>query len=164
MGRPSGPHESRVEILATVAVLAGYTAPSQIAADLTPDVVRLDLRYRRLFVADAKETETPGTRHTQERLRAYVIAAKAWLSARYSVRLAVCHGDYGAAGPWLSLLRTTARDAAVESTEGSWTTLDRENVLCWVDLSVRPQVDASTDVRAAVPIRRRRAVPPGSFG
>lgn len=164
MGRPSPRHESRVDILNAVAVLAGFTAPSRIADDLTPDVVRLDLRHRRLFVADAKETETPGTRHTQDRLSAYVVAVKAWLLAEYTVRLAICHGDYGSTGLWLALLRTAARDAALQPSEGSSTILDRDNVLCWVDLSAGPQAGTPTSVKAIPASRRRRPVLPGSPG
>jgi hypothetical protein len=142
MGRPSAPHESRVDILNAVAVMAGYTAPSQIAAGLMPDVVRLDLRHRGLFVADAKETETPGTRHTRDRLRSYALAARAWLHAGYTARLAICHGDPASPGPWLSLLQVAARDAAVHGSEGGWAILDHDNVLCWVDLSPAPRTDA----------------------
>ncbi|GAA4534847.1 hypothetical protein GCM10023096_82560 [Nonomuraea ferruginea] len=156
MGKPSPQHETRVDILNAVAVLAGYTVPSRITDDLTPDVVRLDLRHRRLFVADAKETETPGTRHTQDRLRAYMVAMRAWLLAEYTVRLAICHGDYDSAGPWLFLLRTIARDAALLSSKGDSTVLDRDHVLCWVDLSIGLRADAVVSVKTMAASRRQR--------
>jgi hypothetical protein len=66
---PSFAHERRLATLEALAVLAGYTEPAALPGVL-PDV--LLARGDRLFLGEAKATETPGSAACRERLSRYV--------------------------------------------------------------------------------------------
>ncbi|RFU21040.1 hypothetical protein [Geodermatophilus marinus] len=71
-GRPSPAHEARVDLLATLARLAGHVAPIDALPDGSrPDVALVRPGDRSLFLGDAKATETPRSAETLRRLRQY---------------------------------------------------------------------------------------------
>lgn len=74
MSAPSALHESRVDCLRTLATLAGCAGGfgGRLPDGARPDVVRYAADRRLLFVADAKDTESPGCAATRMRLAAYV--------------------------------------------------------------------------------------------
>ena len=71
MNAPTAQHESRVDTLAALANRAGFTVDVRLDGHLNPDVTRLHWSSARLFVADAKATESPKDRATRARLAGY---------------------------------------------------------------------------------------------
>ena len=90
MGAPSVTHERRVADLRTLGQLAGHTREVRLARYETPDVVLASPTRPRLFVADAKSTETSARAETRARLRSYRSASRSWRRVGFSVRLALC--------------------------------------------------------------------------
>ena len=129
-------HDERAEVLRTVAVLAGYTTPTQLGELLIPDVVLLDLRRRRLLVGDAKDTETPGNQQTGDRLARYAAAARSWAAAGFAVRLAVCHGLPARPASWVGLLLAVGRRAAWHVLDVGAMPVDVGTALSWADVYV----------------------------
>ena len=107
MSAPSTLHEERVVLLGEMADLAGFIIPSRIDAQLTPDIVRLHHRYPRLFVADAKATESPGNQDTKRRILFYLKAIQPWIESKFEVRVAICAG-LDPTGNWLETLQSMA--------------------------------------------------------
>ncbi len=69
---PSVEHEDRVNLLEDMAILMGFESPLRgVPSSLRPDVFRYNRQTGGLFIADAKATETPGSRATQHRFLAY---------------------------------------------------------------------------------------------
>jgi hypothetical protein len=66
-----------------MADLAGFVIASRIDGHLAPDLVRLHYRRPRLFVADAKATESPGTRDTKIRILFYLRAIRPWIESNF---------------------------------------------------------------------------------
>src|SRR5579862_1708425 len=112
MTAPSVIHERRLETLDTAAVLAGCLLTVTIEVGQIPDVARADLGRRRLFIGDAKASETQGNFETLRRLRRYARAATAWADAGYTVRLGICHGPEAAAD-WRPTLHAIAVQAGL---------------------------------------------------
>lgn len=139
MSAPGEQHEARVALLDACAVLTGHVTPCRLAAGEVPDVVRADVRHRRLFVADAKATETPGCAATRERMHAYARALKPWLDRGFAVRLALCHGRPDQAPGWAALLEHAADCAGLDGGRGDTEDLEPGTVLTWLDLAPCPQ-------------------------
>ncbi len=85
MGAPSVAHEQRVDDLATLATLAGFTTDLQLPWRLRPDVARVCAGHRSLFVGDAKATETPGCAATFARSRWYATALQTIVLVEYAL-------------------------------------------------------------------------------
>lgn len=71
---PTPQHESRVELLETLAsLLECHARPSLfLLGGEIPDVLRFRTTPRLIFIGDAKATESPGSAATSSRLRSYV--------------------------------------------------------------------------------------------
>jgi hypothetical protein len=66
-------HEDRRRFLESLAILSGYDIELGGLPDgRRPDVLRMNGARRGLFVADAKDAETPGDKETQARLKGYL--------------------------------------------------------------------------------------------
>src|SRR4051812_39280177 len=66
------PHQQRVEVLEEMARIAGFDVETLVFPDGTrPDVLRGCSESRRLFIGDAKDTESPGCTATRLRLTRY---------------------------------------------------------------------------------------------
>lgn len=145
MSAPTAQHESRVDTLAALADLAGYTVDVRLDGQLNPDVTRLHRSSPRLLVADAKATESPDARATRARLTGYAERCASWRRAGFEVSLAVCHGE-DQAGAWQACLGVVASLARV----GPCTTTCRPiDGTTWVSLTTFP-ASLSADHRARV--------------
>ena len=134
MSGPGFEHERRVVVLRSLAVLSGHLDAVTLYADLRPDVVHVDLNGRRLFLADAKDTETSRRGETRGRLRAYRSASMSWRSAGFTVRFLLCHPDHDAEG-WSALLEDL--EPGTISARSEW--LGQNDRLTWVDLGHVPR-------------------------
>lgn len=113
-------HDLRVRFLDTLAVLVGYkeSLGGQLPDGLRPDVLRYDSRKGRLFVGDAKNTESPGCLETQVRLLRYL----RWLyahscSGERSGVFAICFGKSSDARGWVNTVSLLGREAGICFTE-----------------------------------------------
>jgi hypothetical protein len=70
-----------------------------------PDVLRLDARHLRLFVGDAKHSETPGCSATATRLTAYANAIERHvIRCGGSAVFALCHGWQTEEDQWMEVI------------------------------------------------------------
>ena len=137
---PSAPHEARVELLATAAILSGCRSPVLVESGLRPDVAVADHPGRRLFVGNAKATETSACAATGRRLRRYLRAISPWRANGYHVRLVLCvekgSGDW--AGQLARLCHSVGAGVAVA---GRTAEFGGDSELAWIDL---PAVDVGS--------------------
>lgn len=105
MSAPSELHEMRVELLASMASLAGYSIDVQIYNRHRPDVARLNPSHCSIFIADAKATESPSNRETRARLLGYISSTEIWLRRGFAVYIAIGHGP-DRTHRWQSVLRS----------------------------------------------------------
>ena len=136
MTAPSLLHEDRVRAIAAVATLAGYTVDAVIYNRERPDVTRLHPRRPALLIGDGKASETPTDRATLARLVAYSTAARIWLSAGFTVDLAICHGA-DPRNDWLKCLAHVADAAGILASDPSCTEFDDTTWLSRVGLEMR---------------------------
>jgi hypothetical protein len=114
MSAPSTSHKERVQVLRSIATLAGFDRDVAIGAGLIPDVARLCLASGGLFIGDAKATETSGCAATAERLEAYVRAIRPTdRDPHASSLLMVLAHEARAADDWLSALIRVLRQAGM---------------------------------------------------
>jgi hypothetical protein len=100
-------HDARVGFLETLANLMGchVTIGGMLPDGSRPDVLRFDVRRGLLFVADAKNTETPGARWTQARLLKYLGWVRTHtLAGRGAAIFAMCVGTETDLVAWLNCL------------------------------------------------------------
>jgi hypothetical protein len=134
-GAPTLRHEDRRRTLDALGILLGCTA--NLTAGLPdgsrPDVLRLSTTQRLLFLADAKDTETPGCKATAARLRRYL----EWVRTHVTVMggaaiVALAVGRPPERLRWLETLRNSASDVGLRpSTEGT-DILDHTCALVWI--------------------------------
>lgn len=107
-GRPSEMHEHRSATLTTLAVLTGHTHTLPgLPGGLRPDVLQLRPEDGSLFLGDAKNTETPSSTATFNRLSRYADFAANWVAAGHAAVLALIVDQRDAYG-WLRVLRDLA--------------------------------------------------------
>jgi hypothetical protein len=100
------PHERRRGVLADLAKLGGFLEDLRSLPDGSiPDVLRLDPWSGAVFLADAKDTETPGCAATAARLARYV----EWFCSQPSPQrersvMALCFGEAEQAAEWATVL------------------------------------------------------------
>src|SRR5579875_789477 len=142
IGRPGPVHEERVRTLEALATLAGFlTELPGLPDGRRPDVVRVCVRHRRLFLGEAKDSEGPGDQEALTRLMRYV----AWSqeAGRHgSALLVVCCGR-SSARRWASALTALAYEGG--SPEAAYTEpLGRDDALAWLATSPTGQISART--------------------
>lgn len=147
MSAPGERHEQRARVLEACADLSGHCSPCRLSADDLPDLVRADVRSRRLFVGDAKNTESPGGKRTQARLFSYARALRPWLAGGFAVRLAVCHGRAAHDARWHALLRHALSCAGLEAGGSGSVDLGAGTIIAWIDVSPEPQDTAGGRAR-----------------
>jgi len=140
MSSPSPEHEARVRLLEAVAVLAGFTGTVAFEPPLEPDVFRVDFHRRRVFVGDAKATETTGAQATKARLARYARAARSWRDGGADVVLAVAHGQPRQAREWLDAVQEVAGAAGLETARAAISDLYGDCLLAWIYVSGAPTV------------------------
>lgn len=124
MSAPSPAHELRVRELESLATLSGITGAVQLGLLAEPDVVRVDLGRRLLFVGDAKETETPGNRRTRSRLASYVREADLVLAKGGTCVIAIAHPVPSSARRWANLLNGILEGAGLPASSVTSCTID----------------------------------------
>ena len=130
-------------------MLSGCRRHVTLDAGLSPDVAAADDSGRRLFVADAKATETAGCSQTSRRLRRYLRAISPWRALGYDARFALC-AERGS-GDWDDALARAARSVSVGDVPPRSTTVGLDSVLAWLDLpalsgaSPAPRLGAAPD-------------------
>jgi hypothetical protein len=136
-----------VGLLCAVASLAGYVRPLPLGLHIEPDLVRFDAARRRVFIGDAKETESPGSLETGGRLSAYAHGVRPLLAAGWDALFVVCHGSPYRADRWCACLTQAIQSAGLMPSSAGGGIIDYDAVLAWATL-------AGSD--------RRRCDPPGS--
>jgi len=98
-----------------MAILVGHSAhfPSGLPDNRRPDVLRIDIGRKRIFIGDAKDTEPPTSRATLARLQRYVLWLTAGLRAGYTGTFAVCFGTKRHANGWRSSIEMLLRECDV---------------------------------------------------
>ncbi len=109
-------HDSLVTILDALAILSGIheRLPLDCLPDFSrPDVLRLDRRRNTVFVGDAKNTETPGNRATQVRLRSYLTWLVAFLRRGGSGIFALCFETEALVSGWIDTVLMLASELSM---------------------------------------------------
>lgn len=129
INNPSPLHELRVRELEVLAELIGCGTDLGQFADAThPDVLRMNLASRILFVGDAKATEIPSCTATRDRLSGYL----RWVRAHDGVAVvAIMHETREGAG-WREMMRDLFEDRA--SLVVSTHEIDERDSVTWVEV------------------------------
>jgi len=109
-------HKEGTALLDTLATLVGCLASlnAGLPDGLRPDVMRLDLSSGRLFVGDAKHSESPSSIHTQGRILNYLRWFAAHLRCgRGEGVFAVCFSKISDTHLWVEALDMLAAEAGV---------------------------------------------------
>lgn len=135
--RPSDEHEARREVLGAIAVLSGFdlAVRSALPDGSRPDVLHISSADRRVFIGEAKHSETPGCSSTLARMQRYL----AWFGSAdgglAECLLAVCHSrrdDYRA---WQAGLRLLAFEGQLDVASTGSRSLGLDAVLTWAVMS-----------------------------
>jgi hypothetical protein len=138
-GLPTPPHHarwchgSRTQFLDVLAVLTGCRLRLQALPDgHRPDVMRYDRERNRLFLGEAKETETPGNSETRIRLLTYLRWMRAYLSepSRTAV-LAICYGTTAHGKGWLEAIEFLSQELRLEVTQSGIKRFDGGLAVAW---------------------------------
>lgn len=105
-GRPSTQHEYGRTVLDDIALLTGCTESmgNELPDGRRPDVLRLNIAHRMMFIGDAKHSESPSCLATQARLLGYFCWAKAFATCGGALVFAICFSRVSDSQGWLSLL------------------------------------------------------------
>lgn len=133
MSAPSQLHQSRVDVLTSAAVLAGYTSVVRLHSRMAPDVVLFHRPLHSLFIGDAKATERPTCRATRDRLLNYAEGSVPWLRTGTSVFLAIAHPHPDGVG-WSGCLDELPRLAGLHVSHPSTALLDETTLISSVQL------------------------------
>lgn len=129
------PHKQRQEFLDCLAILTGFNVEvtTGFPDGRHPDVLRIDQIRQRLFIGDAKDSESPGCLNTQARLLAYF----RWLATHVVGRggqgvVAICFGNVGHTKGWIVTLETLAKEAGLGHMVSGADNFGRGFVVAWV--------------------------------
>ena len=132
------PHELRREFLDSLAVLSGYAQELDggLPDGRRPDVLRIDLKRQRLFIGDAKDSESPKDLNAGVRLLAYF----RWLSTHVVARsgrgtVAICFGNARHARGWIATLKTLAQEAGIAEVVTGVEKFSSDFFVVWCDAS-----------------------------
>lgn len=118
-GNVSSRHEQGTAFLNALATLVGCHASLEAGLpDGLADVIRLDLSAGRLFVGDAKHSESPASIHTQGRLLNYLRWFGTHLrSGRGDGVFAICFSRTSDANLWIEALNMLAIESHISHGE-----------------------------------------------
>jgi hypothetical protein len=150
MSAPSPEHEERVRVLEAVAMLAGFTGAIAFNPPLEPDVFRVDFKRHRVFVGDAKATETAGSHATKARLMRYARATLSWCAGGADAVLAVAHSQPHHSHEWLDALEEVVARAGLWPSAAGTSLLDQGCVLAWVEV---PRILTARHGSSPAPVR-----------
>jgi hypothetical protein len=137
---PSAEHEARREVLGAIAVLSGFdlAVRSALPDGSRPDVLYISSADRRVFIGEAKHSETPGCLGTLARMRRYL----AWFGSvgggPDECVLAVCHSRYDDRSAWQAGLRLLAFEEQLDVASTGSKSLGLGATLTWAAMSARP--------------------------
>jgi hypothetical protein len=102
-------HSDQVAFLEDLASAAGFWDVLCLPDGVLPDVARIDLGRKILFIGDAKDTETPGCSATARRLTRYVswLAVHSTHAGNTSI-LVLCYRRASDTGGWARMVATVA--------------------------------------------------------
>lgn len=136
---PSAEHEARREVLGAIAVLSGFdlAVRSALPDGSRPDILHISSAARRVFIGEAKYSETPGCLGTLARMRRYL----AWFGSAdggpVECLLAVCHSRRDDRRAWQAGLRLLASEEQLTVASTGSKSLDLDTVLTWAFMSGR---------------------------
>jgi hypothetical protein len=131
-------HDQNVTVLNTLSLLLGCYSDFfiEFPDGKRPDVLRYDAKKKRLFIGDAKNTETPKNKNTQKRLYSYLL----WLSAYVSkpgrqAIFAICFRNPSDLEGWILAIQNLATLASVKILSVSSDQIDDETNLVWFSVN-----------------------------
>ena len=112
---PGPEHERRVGLLEDLAALLGCHEGmgGQFPTGERPDVLRVCVERRMLFVGEAKDSEAPGCSATQVRLQRYLNWCRPWAS-RGTCVVALCFGDSSQRLRWVQIVNDLVVEADMD--------------------------------------------------
>lgn len=135
MSAPGAAHEPLRTDLDALAVLSGHRCLLRLAAWLRPDVARCDMAHARIFVGDAKDTESPANAETIRRLRSYFAPVGSANRRGCAATFAVAHGEPSA--DWLSVLEWLCARLGLEATARGQEVIAADATVSWIWLASR---------------------------
>lgn len=133
-------HDGRADFLDALAALLGCVTPisTTLPDGARPDVLRVGLESRMLFIGDGKNTETPTCAATEARLRRYFAWARAHADLGGRAVVALCFGAGWQSFGWRTMLTGLAAEAGLETERSGADTFGADYV-AWVALRARPR-------------------------
>ncbi|MFC1678653.1 hypothetical protein ACFL2T_00335 [Elusimicrobiota bacterium] len=137
-----GHHDRRVAELKTLGALLGCHEDigNQLPDGRRPDVVRLSHSKRLLFIGDAKDTESPGSRASQARLEAYLSWMRANVASGARGLMVICYGRRTDTEGWLSTLTTLADECGIEVQDAGTETFGPGLWITWLYMGGQPHL------------------------
>ncbi len=129
-------HERLVKFLDTMAVMLGcaQTLNSHFPDTTRPDVIRMSTKLNVLFVGDAKNTESPDSVSTQERLFNYVLWMSLFLSNnnKRKIVFAICHNKRENSHSWLKMLFSLFSRSGIYPSQYGVEEFDSSTYIEWI--------------------------------
>jgi hypothetical protein len=131
-------HDRNARVLSTLALLLGCHSNFfiELPDGKRPDVLRYDSIKKRLFIGDAKNTETPRNKNTQKRLFSYLLWLSAYVSkpGRHAI-FAVCFRHASDLDGWIYTIQGLALVANISLSNIRSDQIDAETNLVWFSVS-----------------------------
>jgi len=134
---PSAEHEERRAALSAIAVLSGFdlAVRSALPDGSRPDVLHISSADRRVFIGEAKHSETPGNVSTLARMRRYLAWFGSGSCGSAECLLAVCHASADDDRAWRASLHLLASEEQLIVTSTCSRFLGRGATLTWAAMS-----------------------------
>jgi hypothetical protein len=130
-------HERLVEFMDNMAILLNCTQTlnGQFPDETRPDVVRLNTKKGLLFVGDAKNTESPRSSFTQERLLNYLVWQSSFLLGGYNRKaiFAICTNHPNNASIWINVINTLLNIAEINPARSGINNFDNDTCIIWAE-------------------------------
>lgn len=133
MSAPGEIHERLREDLDTLAMLSGHRSPLHLGDWLRPDVARYDVATPRMFVGDAKATETPANVEAIRRLRSYLAPLARATGRGYVATFAVAH--YEPSADWPHVLDWLSARLGLEPADRGRDVIATDATVSWIRLA-----------------------------
>ena len=119
------------ELLSDIAIISGYdlNLTRGLPDGTVPDVLRRDSFCGRIFLGEAKDTESPGSLHTRKRLLNYLGWFRLISSHRKGSLFVLCFGDIENINRWKSTLSELALYSGMKNYKINSDYIDHENFL-----------------------------------
>lgn len=131
-------HEEKVDVLNTVAILAGYSESfgGRLPDGARPDVLRFQPETGALFIGDAKETERPFDQAVRARLSRYMQWFRWNIAARGTGGIfALCVGRCHDLGDWSAVIEDLALQSEIDYHRIHERTLSHDIFALWLEVT-----------------------------